>query len=85
MQVHMAGIPVIGIKGNVIKVKVIPNARKTEIRSVGADTIKIAVAASPEKDKANKELLAFLKKEFKVNAKIKSGAASREKIVEIFY
>jgi len=43
-----------------IRVKVIPNSAKTEIKGEMADgTLKIAVAAPPEKGKANATLLGF--------------------------
>lgn len=49
------------------KVKVIPNAGKTEIRGKMSDgTIKVALNAQPEKGKANKELLDFLAEEIGV-------------------
>jgi len=68
---------------NNIRVKVIPNSSKTEIKGVKDDLIKINIAAPPEKDKANKELIKFFKKQFKLSVKIKKGKTSREKILEI--
>ena len=69
------------IHNNILRVKVIPNASKTEIREITAYTIKIAVAAPPDKNKANKELLRFLKKETRKSAILVSGEKSREKVV----
>lgn len=70
-----------------LKVKVLPNAPKTEFKdSLYDGMIKMSVAAVPEKGKANKELIRFLSKEFKVNKKnvrIISGAGSRVKLVKI--
>ena len=46
----------------IIYLKIIPNARKTEfIEIMSNGVIKIKIAAVPEKWKANKELLQFLK------------------------
>lgn len=71
------------IHNNLLNVKVIPNASTTEIREIMRDTVKIAVAAPPDKNKANKELLRFLKKDYNLRARIKSGATSHEKVLEI--
>jgi uncharacterized protein len=70
-----------------LRVKVISGAPKTEIKGKMADgTLKIAVAAAPEKGKANQALLEFLAEEFGVvknNIAIISGAASRIKLIKI--
>ena len=71
------------IKNSTLKVKVTPNSAKTEIKSTENGILKIALAAPPEKGKANKELLKFFKKEYDIKAVIKSGAASRKKVLEI--
>jgi len=70
-----------------IRVKVIPGAPRTEIKDTMADgTIKIAVAAAPEKGKANQALIEFLAEEFGVprsNIVIISGATDRIKLVKV--
>ena len=70
-----------------LRVKVRPNAGKTGIREIMEDeTIKIDVATVPEKGKANKELMGYLAKEFKIkkeNVKILSGASDRLKLIKI--
>ncbi len=70
-----------------LKIKVLPNTGKTEIKKQMADkTIKIAVAAPPEKNKANKELIKFLAKNFGISSekvKIISGASDRLKLIKI--
>ena len=70
-----------------LKIKAIPGAPKTEVKNEMADgTIKIAVAAAPEKGKANMALIDFLAEEFGVtraNVKIISGAGSRIKLIKI--
>ena len=66
-----------------IRVKVTPNTNKTEIKAIENNILKINLKAPPEKDKANKELIKFFKKQFKLNVKIKTGKTNREKILEI--
>ena len=70
-----------------LKIKVIPGAAKTEIRDKMADgTIKIAVAAAPERGRANIELLKFLSVELGVpknSLALVCGAADRIKLVKI--
>lgn len=70
-----------------LAVKVLPNNAKTEIREIMADgTYKIAVAAPPEKGKANLKIINFLAKELAVaknNIKIIAGAGDRSKLIKI--
>jgi uncharacterized protein len=70
-----------------LKIKAIPGAPKTEVKAEMADgTLKIAVAAAPEKGKANMALLDFLAEEFggpRGSVKIISGAGARVKLVKI--
>jgi uncharacterized protein len=70
-----------------LRIKVIPGAPKTEIKGEMADgTIKIAVAAAPEKGKANQALIKFLAEESGVqknDIKIISGASARIKLIKI--
>lgn len=77
----------LGQNQRVIRVKVRPNAAATRVAGMMADgTIKIDVAAPPDKNKANRELARFLSKELKVpaeNVKIVSGAGKPFKIVKI--
>lgn len=76
-------------KGHFIrfKVKVIPKSKKTEIVGMlDEDTVKIKIAATPENNRANIELIKFLSSVFKVaraNIHIISGATSPLKIIEI--
>ncbi len=68
-------------------VKVITGAPKTELREEMADgTIKIALAAQPEKGEANQELVNYLAKVIgvrKYQVKIISGLTERTKLVKI--
>jgi hypothetical protein len=70
-----------------LAIKVIPGSSRTEFREIMADgTYKIAIAAAPEKGKANTELVKFLAKEFgvlKSRLVIISGAGERTKLVKI--
>ena len=70
-----------------LKVKVLPSAPKTEVRGEMADgTIKISVAAAPEKGRANIELLSFLAKEMglpKGWLSLVAGAGDRIKLIKM--
>jgi len=70
-----------------LAVKVIPGSPKTEFRELMTDgTYKIAVAAAPEKGKANLELIKFLAKELGVLKNrliIINGAGERLKLIKI--
>ncbi|MEI6836078.1 MAG: DUF167 domain-containing protein [Candidatus Falkowbacteria bacterium] len=76
------------IKGEAyLAVKVIPGSAKTEFRELMEnDVYKIAVAAAPEKGKANAELIKFLAKELQVSKnrfKIIAGAGEKTKLIKI--
>jgi uncharacterized protein (TIGR00251 family) len=61
-----------------------PKASKTAISGIHGTSIKITVAAQPEDGRANAELCTFLSKKLgisKSSVQIKSGHASRRKIV----
>ena len=62
-----------------LHVRVKPNAKKTEITQKNEKVWTVSVAAPPDKDKANKELVRFLSKVLKKKVRIKSGLRSREK------
>lgn len=70
-----------------LKIKAIPGAPKTEAKTEMSDgTLKIAVAAAPEKGRANQALIDFLAEEFGVprsQISIISGAGARVKLVKI--
>ena len=73
------------IKGKLLKVKVKPGSKENSVESWDKETqtLFVRLKAAPEKGKANSELLKFLKRELCIDARLKSGFASREKIVEI--
>jgi uncharacterized protein (TIGR00251 family) len=68
-----------------LRVKVIPRSAKTEIVGTMADgTLKIRIAAPPEKGKANEELIRFLSAHFKSkNVEIVSGQTAGLKMVRL--
>lgn len=71
----------------IIKIKIRPNASVTRVRDIMADqTIKLDLAASPEKGKANSEIIKFLAKIFdteKENVKILRGRHLKQKLIKI--
>jgi uncharacterized protein (TIGR00251 family) len=70
-----------------LKIRVIPKSPKTEWGGVLDDgTIKVKVAAVPEKGKANDELIRFLAGEAgvpRVNVEVVAGVASQNKLVRL--
>ena len=66
----------------ILRVKVQPKASKDEIAEIMGGTVKIRITAPPVDGKANKHLIAYLAKLFKVgksNISLLSGETSREK------
>lgn len=70
-----------------MKVKVIPKSLRTELAGVLADgTLRVKVAALPEKGKANQALCAFLAAHYGVPrsaVRIVRGHAAAQKIIEV--
>jgi uncharacterized protein (TIGR00251 family) len=68
-----------------LRVKVIPRGAKTEIVGTMADgTVKIKIAAPPEKGKANDELVRFLAAHYGVKtAEIISGRTAELKMIRL--
>ena len=69
--------------GLVIKVKIVPNSSKNEI-VLEEEFIKIKVTAQPIENKANKALIEFLSKKFKIpktSIEILHGETSKEKTI----
>lgn len=70
----------------IIKVKVITNAKRNEIVEQDGNYFKIKISAPPVKGKANKELIYFLSKYFKVpvnKIRIIKGEKSKNKIIKV--
>jgi len=73
-------------KGITLTVRVVPRASRSGIAGYHDGALRIRVAASPVEGAANRELMRFLSKTFKVpqNAvTIISGSSSRNKIIRI--
>ncbi|MFH1284244.1 MAG: DUF167 domain-containing protein [Candidatus Peregrinibacteria bacterium] len=74
-----------------LRIKVIPKSQKTELVEImedasGEKTIKIRVAAAPERGRANAELIKFLSSQLGVpqeNISIISGKTHQLKLVKI--
>lgn len=83
VQAHMARIQVNSfVRDGLLRVRVTPSSSSNRLLCVAGDgVLKIAIAAPPEDNKANKELLSFLKKECGLNCAIVKGATSREKVL----
>ena len=70
----------------VLTVKVVPGARKDEITGWMEDTLKLRVAAPPEKGRANQAVMALLARTLSASKDrivIVAGAGSRRKRVRI--
>ena len=66
-----------------ISVKIKPNASENKIIEKG-EIWKINIKSAPQDNKANIELMKFLRKELKQNVRIIRGLKSREKLIELF-
>ena len=70
-----------------LRLKVIPRSAKSELAGTLADgTVKVKIAAPPEKGKANEALVAFLAEHYNVPRtaiKIVSGHGTPRKLIEI--
>ena len=70
-------------EGLIIKVKIVPNSSKNDI-ILEEEFIKVKVTAQPIENKANKALIEYLSKRFKVpksNIEILKGDTSKEKTI----
>lgn len=73
------------VDGLIIKIKIVPNSSKNDI-ILEDEFIKVKVTAQPIENKANKALIEFLSKRFKVpktNIEILKGDTSKEKTLLI--
>ncbi len=70
-------------KGIIVNIKISPNAKKNEIIREGGN-VKIKITAQPIDGKANKALIEFLSKYFKIpktSIEILKGETSKEKTI----
>lgn len=70
-------------KNNCLKILVKPNSSSNEI--IGFDSekqaLKVSIKAPADKNKANIEVIKFFSKLLKKRVRIKSGLASKEKVI----
>lgn len=69
-----------------LKVRAVPNAKKTQVVGILGDAVKIKVQAVPEGGRANKELETFLAKKLSLptkNVSVHVGDTSRDKLIRI--
>lgn len=69
-----------------LSIKIISNSSKNQIVEKRDDFLKIKIKAPAEKGRANRELIKFLAKEFKIKKsqiEIIKGEKSRQKIIRI--
>ena len=70
-------------QGLLVNIKIVPNSSKNEI-VIEDSFIKVKISAQPIENKANKALIEFLSKKFKIPKtciKILKGELSREKTI----
>jgi uncharacterized protein (TIGR00251 family) len=68
------------------RVKVKPNAKQQKIEDLADGSLNVHLKSPPVDGKANEELIKLLAKKFDVpksSIRIKSGATSRQKLIEI--
>lgn len=68
------------------RVKVKPNAKQQKIEELADGSLNAHLKSPPVDGKANEELIKLLAKNFdvpKLSIRIKSGATSRQKLIEI--
>ncbi len=65
-----------------LRIRVKPSSNKNKIVKMEDGVFKIWVKSAPEKGKANKELLKYLKKITGIHVKIASGLTSKNKTIE---
>ena len=74
------------VGGTRLRLRVKPGARKTAIVGVHGGALKVAVAAAPEKGKANRAVVRLLAKALNLPSlavTITSGETSQDKVAEI--
>jgi len=67
----------------ILNITVKPNSGKQKIIEDNERGLIVFLKSAPENNKANIELVRFLKKHYKKNVKIKSGLTSKKKVIEL--
>jgi hypothetical protein len=70
----------------ILKLRIVPNARRSEVVGAHGDAIKVKVQAPPVDGKANEALCEFLAEQLQIPARsieIVGGEKSRDKVVAI--
>ncbi len=70
------------IKDNLIHIKVSPNSKTTKL-IIENNNPKLYIKEFPDKDKANKAVIKFFKKEYSLNVEIVKGSRGRDKVLKI--
>ncbi len=72
-------------EGNSLRISVNPNSSKNEITGYNEakKSLKVNIAAPPDKGKANKEIIKFFSKLLKKKVNIIKGLKSRDKVLQI--
>ena len=75
----------IAINETVFKILVRPNSPKNRISGIDEqrNAFRVEIAAPPDKDKANKEVIKFFSKLLKKKVRIVKGMRSREKLLKV--
>jgi uncharacterized protein (TIGR00251 family) len=82
VQAHVARLQLVEcVRDGFLRVRVKPNASKTEILELKDGVVHIAIKAPADKNKANAELVRFLSKELGRPCRIKRGLTSRDKVI----
>ena len=81
----MERLSLIKITEKIFRLIVKPNQTETRILKYddARKAYRMIVAAPPEDNKANKEIILFFKKKLKKNVAILSGMSSREKLIKV--
>jgi uncharacterized protein (TIGR00251 family) len=69
--------------GALLTVWVVPGAKRSEVVGYHGDTLRIRVAAPPEKGRANKALVTMLEEAIGARVRLASGTGSRRKRIVV--
>ncbi|MAZ40545.1 hypothetical protein CL654_00300 [bacterium] len=69
-----------------IKVRVLSESKKEEVKEINSDTLVVQIKEKPERNRANKKIVALLNSYYNItsgSARIITGHKSAHKIIEI--